>query len=158
MLISQGLVLEEAGGDVQAVPISALKGTGLEQLVETISTQATLLDLRADSKGLAEATVIESRTDPSRGYTSFDYYLSYAQQFCLIRNLATAIIQRGTLRKGAFLVAGTSWAKVRAMFDDRGKPLQEARPATPVEIVGWKELPSAGDEVLEVETEVLPYV
>lgn len=67
MLISQGLVLEEAGGEVQAVPISALKGVGLEQLVETISTQAALLDLRADAKGLAEATVIESRTDPSRG-------------------------------------------------------------------------------------------
>ena len=67
MLLSQGLVLEEAGGEVQAVPISALKGIGLEQLVETISTQAALLDLRSDPKGLAEATVIESRTDPSRG-------------------------------------------------------------------------------------------
>ena len=72
----------------------------------------------------------------------------------LIRKLSTAIIQRGTLRKGAFVVAGTSWAKVRAMFDDSGKPVQVATPSSPVEIVGWKELPSAGDEIIEVESEV----
>lgn len=71
------------------------------------------------------------------------------------RKLSTAIIQRGTLRKGSFLVAGTAWAKVRSMFDDQGKPIQQAPPSTPVEIVGWKELPSAGDEIFEVETEVL---
>lgn len=68
MLIAQGLVLEEVGGDVQSVPVSALKGTGLQELIETINTQATLLDLKADVKGMVEATVVESRTDPSRGY------------------------------------------------------------------------------------------
>ena len=68
MLIAQGLVLEEAGGDVQSVPVSALKGTGLQELIETINTQAALLDLKADLKGLVEATVIESKTDPYRGY------------------------------------------------------------------------------------------
>ncbi|XP_045036915.1 translation initiation factor IF-2, mitochondrial-like isoform X2 [Daphnia magna] len=135
MLIAQGLVLEEAGGDVQSVAVSALKGTGLQELIETINTQATLLDLKSDAKGLVEATVIESKTDPYRG------------------KLSTAIIQRGTLRKGSYLVAGTAWAKVRSMFDDQGKPIQQAPPSTPVEIVGWKELPSAGDEILEVETE-----
>lgn len=58
------------------------------------------------------------------------------------------------MRKGSYLVAGTAWAKVRSMFDDQGKPIQLAPPSTPVEIVGWKDLPSAGDEILEVETEV----
>ena len=67
MLITQGLVLEDVGGDIQSVPVSALKGTGLEELIETISTQAALLDLRADPKGFVEATVIESRSDPHRG-------------------------------------------------------------------------------------------
>lgn len=70
MLIGQGLVLEEAGGDVQTVAVSALKGTGLDDLIETINTQATILNLRAEKKGLVEATVIESKTDAYRGYTA----------------------------------------------------------------------------------------
>lgn len=68
--------------------------------------------------------------------------------------VTTAIIQRGTLRKGSILVAGKSWAKVRLMFDENGKPIQEAYPSMPVGIVGWRDLPSAGDEILEVESEV----
>lgn len=70
------------------------------------------------------------------------------------RPVTTAIIQRGTLRKGCVLVAGKSWAKVRLMFDENNKTMNAAGPSTPVEIVGWKELPSAGDEILEVESEV----
>jgi translation initiation factor IF-2 len=77
--------------------------------------------------------------------------------YFLPRKLSTAIIQRGTLRKGSILVAGTAWAKVRSMFDDQGKPIQQAPPSTPVEIVGWKDLPSAGDEIFEVETEVMSW-
>ncbi len=157
MLIAQGLVLEEVGGDVQSVPVSALKGTGLQELIDTINTQAALLDLKADSKGLVEATVIESKTDPYRGY--HQNIFSRSRNFILnvfhLRKLSTAIIQRGTLRKGSYLVAGTAWAKVRSMFNDQGKPIQQAPPSTPVEIVGWKDLPSAGDVILEVETEVL---
>jgi translation initiation factor IF-2 len=76
---------------------------------------------------------------------------------CLGRKLSTALVQRGTLRKGCILVAGTAWAKVRAMFDDAGRPLNEAPPSTPVEILGWRELPSAGDEIIEVESEVNKY-
>ena len=135
MLLAQGLQLEEAGGDVQCVAVSALKSIGLAQLVETIQAQATLLDLKTDPSGPVEAAVIESRTDPHRG------------------KLSTAIIQRGTLRRGAILVAGTAWAKVRSMFDDQGRTLQKAGPSTPVEIIGWRELPSAGDEILEVDSE-----
>jgi len=71
MLITQGLVLEDVGGDVQSVAVSALKGTGLEELIDTINTQAALLDLRADSKGPVEATVIESRSDSYRGYLKY---------------------------------------------------------------------------------------
>lgn len=68
--------------------------------------------------------------------------------------LTTAIIQRGTLRKGCVLVAGKTWAKVRFMFDENGKAVDAASPGIPVEIMGWKEVPSAGDEILEVESEV----
>ncbi|KAL3873915.1 hypothetical protein ACJMK2_036992 [Sinanodonta woodiana] len=135
MLLAQNIVLEDFGGDVQAIPISALKGTNLDQLQEAIVTQAELIGLKADPKGLVEGRVVEAKTDHGRG------------------KLVTALIKRGTLRKGAFLVAGTAWAKVRSMFSDKGKILQEAGPSTPVEILGWKELPSAGDEILQVESE-----
>jgi translation initiation factor IF-2 len=72
--------------------------------------------------------------------------------FC--RKLATVIVQRGTLRKGTVLVAGLAWAKVRAMFSEWGQPIQQAPPSTPVEVLGWRELPSAGNEIIEVESEV----
>nr|XP_045621371.1 translation initiation factor IF-2, mitochondrial-like isoform X2 [Procambarus clarkii] len=135
MLLQNGLQLEEDGGEIQAVAISALKGQNLNLLVEAIATQAELLNLRADSRGLVEAVVVESRIDPGRG------------------KVATCVIQRGTLRKGAVLVAGTAWCKVRNMFDDAGQPVKAAPPATPIQVIGWRELPSAGDTVLEVESE-----
>lgn len=69
--------------------------------------------------------------------------------------VTTAVIQRGTLRKGCILVAGKNWAKVRLLFDENGQVVESASPGTPVEIVGWKDIPSAGDEILEVESEVL---
>ena len=70
MLITQGLLLEDIGGDIQAVPISALKSIGLSDLIDSINTQATLLDLKSDPSGFTEATVVESRTDVHRGYAS----------------------------------------------------------------------------------------
>lgn len=72
----------------------------------------------------------------------------------LLRKLSTAIVTRGTLRKGAVLVSGLAHAKVRGLFDHNGKPMTEAPPGTPVEILGWRELPLAGDIILEVESEV----
>nr|CAD7574580.1 unnamed protein product [Timema californicum] len=135
MLVQNGIQVEDVGGDVQVVPISALKGTNLDLLAEAIVLQAELMELKGDPRGLVEGVVVESRTDPHRG------------------KLSTVIIKRGTLRQGTVLVAGEAWAKVRAMFDEQGHNIQEAPPSTPVEIIGWRDLPSAGDELLEVESE-----
>lgn len=134
-LLAYDVVCEEYGGDVQAVHVSALTGDNLMALTEATIALAEVLELKADPTGPVEGTVIESFTDKGRG------------------PVTTAIIQRGTLRKGSILVAGKSWAKVRLMFDENGKTLNEAYPGMPVGIIGWRDLPSAGDEILEVESE-----
>ncbi|XP_011868838.1 PREDICTED: translation initiation factor IF-2, mitochondrial isoform X2 [Vollenhovia emeryi] len=135
MLAQQGIQVEAMGGDIQSVNVSALHGTNLDTLTEAIALQAELVGLRGDPTGLVEAVVIECSTDRQRG------------------KLATVLIQRGTLRKGAFLVSGLAWAKVRAMFDHSGNPVVEAKLSDAVQIIGWRDLPTAGDEILEVENE-----
>ncbi|KAI5741475.1 hypothetical protein M8J76_014005 [Diaphorina citri] len=135
MLLAQGITVEDLGGDIQAVPISALTGTNVDNLTEAIVAQAEIMHLKADYGGPVEAMIVESKFDTHRG------------------KLATALVQRGTLKKGAIVVAGQAWAKVRSMFDATNQPVQSAPPSTPVEILGWKELPSAGDLMIQVESE-----
>ncbi|CAL8111432.1 unnamed protein product [Orchesella dallaii] len=139
MLLQEAIQLEEFGGDVQCVPISATKGTNLNQLVDAILVQTDLMNLRSEGKGPMEGVVIESKVDPGRG------------------RLCTALVDRGVLRKSAILVAGTAWAKVRGMFDHTGNPLTKATPSTPVEVIGWRDLPPAGEKIYEVESEKLAH-
>lgn len=134
-LAQLGINLEGSGGDTQFVCISAKEGTNLQELAETISTQATMMGLKSEFTGPVEGVVVESSTDSQRG------------------KLSTAIVTRGTLRRGAIIVSGLAWAKVRALFDHAGQPVELAEPGTPVEILGWRELPTSGDEIIEVESE-----
>lgn len=134
-LLQAGIALDGHGGEVQFVPISALHGTNLDTLCETISLQAAMMDLKSEYVGPVEGIVVESKTDQYRG------------------KLSTSIVTRGTLRKGSILVGGHAWAKVRGMFDHENRPLEVATPGMPVEIIGWRELPMAGDQILEVDNE-----
>ncbi|XP_071868293.1 mitochondrial translation initiation factor 2 isoform X2 [Bombus fervidus] len=134
-LANHGIVVEELGGEVQCVKISALKGTNLQELTEAIVVQAELMELKGDPAGLVEGVVIECSNHVGRG------------------KLVTALIQRGTLKKGCLLVSGLAHAKVRAMFNDSGHPILEAKPSDAIQIIGWKELPDVGDEMLEVEND-----
>merc|ERR1719470_5114 len=144
-LEAEGVILEEKGGDIQCVHISALHGTNVKQLIEAVLTQAELMELKCDVKGKAEGVVIESQMEQGLGKT------------------ATVLLQRGLLKAGGFLVAGNSWCKVRMLIGDRGERLKELRPSQAAKVVGWKEMvPSAGTDVLAVQTEarakeVIPY-
>lgn len=132
-LANYGVVVEKLGGEVQCIKLSALKGTNLRELTEAIVIQAELMDLKGDPSGLIEGVAIECSNQVHRG------------------NLVTALIQRGTLKKGCLLVCGLASAKVRSIFNDSGHPILEAKPSDAVQITGWKELPNVGDEILEVE-------
>ncbi|XP_014226566.1 translation initiation factor IF-2, mitochondrial [Trichogramma pretiosum] len=135
MLAEEGIIVEELGGDVQSINISALKRTNLDQLIDAVAAQAEIMALKGDPTGLVEGVIIEATNDLHRG------------------KLATALIQRGTLRKGDILVSGLAHAKVRAMFDHSGTVVTEAGISDAVQIIGWRELPIAGEEILEVENE-----
>jgi translation initiation factor IF-2 len=134
-LLQHDVQTEEFGGETLAVPVSALKRTNLDKLLEAIALQAELLDLAADPNRNAEGTVIEARLDRGRG------------------PVATVLVQRGTLRVGAIVVAGSVWGRVRALINDKGESVQEATPSTPVEVLGFSAAPDAGDRVAVVESE-----
>ncbi|KAG6800930.1 translation initiation factor 2 isoform X1 [Apis mellifera caucasica] len=134
-LAKHGIVIEELGGEIQCVKISALKGINLRELTEAIIVQAELMDLKGDLEGLVEGVIIDCSNHIGRG------------------KLVTALIQRGTLKKGCLLVSGIASAKVRSMFNDSGNPILKAKPSEVVQILGWKELPDVGDEILEVEND-----
>lgn len=134
-LSDHGLAPEEWGGDTQYVHISALKGQGIDDLLDAILLQAEMLELKANHECRAEGKILESRVDQGRGV------------------VATVVVQRGKLRQGDPFVAGIYSGRVRAMFDDRGKRIQEAGPSTPVEVLGMEEMPNAGDPFQVPESE-----
>ncbi len=134
-LLSHDVVVEDFGGDVLAVPVSALKRTGLETLIEQLQLQAELLELRANPEREARGAVIEARLDRGRGV------------------VATVLVQNGTLHQGDIVVAGASWGRVRAMTNDKGEQVRDAGPSVPVEIQGLDSVPDAGDEMVVVDSE-----
>jgi translation initiation factor IF-2 len=134
-LLSHDVIVEDFGGDVLAVPVSALKRTGLETLLEQLQLQAELLELKANPDREARGAVVEARLDRGRGV------------------VATVLVQSGTLRQGDIVVAGAAWGRVRAMTDDKGAQVKEAGPSVPVEIQGLDSVPDAGDEMVVVDNE-----
>ena len=134
-LAELGLVPEEWGGDTLMANISARNRIGIEELLELVLLQAEMLDLKAAYDRPARGRVIESRLDKGKG------------------PVATVLIQEGTLREGDVFVSGQTFGRVRAMFDSLGQRVKEATPSTPVEILGFEELPQAGDDFIVVEDE-----
>ena len=126
-LMEHGILVEEWGGEVITVPVSAKKGEGITDLLEMILLQADVLELKANPDRLASGTVIEARLDKAKG------------------PVATLLVSNGTLKTGQSVVAGTSSGKIRVMTDDKGKTIRKAGPATAVEILGLGDVPAAGD-------------
>jgi len=134
-LSKEGLMVEDWGGKTISVAISAKEKKNIDDLLEMILLQADMLELKANPKAPAQGVVLEARLDAQKG------------------PIGTVIIQHGTLVAGQAFVSGLSAGKVRAMFDDLGKPLKSAGPSVPVEILGFSEVPSAGDSFQVVETQ-----
>lgn len=134
-LTQYNLIPEEWGGDTIFVDISAKTGKNIEDLLEMILLVAEMQQLKANPNRLAIGTVIESKLDPKKG------------------PVATVLIENGTLHVGDYFVAGYSWGKVKAMFNERGERLNSATPGTPVEVLGFDEVPSAGDKFIAKATE-----
>ncbi len=134
-LLQHEVVVEEMGGDVQAVEVSAKQRTGLTELEEAILLQAEVLDLKANPERVADGVVVEARMEKGRG------------------SVATVLVQRGTLRTGDIFVTGPEWGRVRALVDDHGTRVNEAIPGMPVEVTGLNGVPSAGDDFVVVENE-----
>lgn len=134
-LTQHGIVVEDLGGDVVSVEISALNGDGIDQLLEMISLVAEVEDLKANTKASAVGTVVESQLEVGRG------------------PVATVIVERGTLKRGDALAAGPVSGRVRGMFDESGAQVKEAPPSTPVVVMGWDDVPQAGDMFEVVKNE-----
>jgi translation initiation factor IF-2 len=131
-LVAEGLQPEDWGGDTMFVEVSAKTKQGIDQLLEGVLLQAEVLELTGNPEIPAEGVVLEAYLDKGRG------------------PVANVLVRDGTLRSGDYVVAGNAWGRVRALTDDRGRALQNAGPATPVEVLGLSEMPSAGDQVYVV--------
>ena len=134
-LSAHGVAPEDWGGDTQFVEVSAKQGTNIDGLLEAILLQAEVLELQAPREAPAKGIVVEARLDKGRGA------------------VATILVQSGTLKKGDVLLAGTVFGRVRAMNDENGKPISEAGPSIPVEILGLSEVPAAGEDVMVLTDE-----
>ena len=134
-LLQHGIGVEEMGGDCLCAEVSAKKRINIDKLVEAILLQAEVLDLKANPDRKAEGAVIEAKMEKGRG------------------TVVTALVQKGTLHIGDICIAGKEWGRVRAMFNEHGQKLQEAAPATPVEVLGLQGTPSAGDDFVVVSDE-----
>jgi len=134
-LADLGLIIEEWGGDIVCVSISAKKNQGIQDLLENLFLVADILELKADPNCPAEGVVIEAKLDKTKG------------------PLATLLIQKGTLKTGNVIIAGNTWGKIKAMFDEKGKQVQKTEPSTPVEILGINDVPKSGDTFTTVTDE-----
>ncbi len=134
-LLQYEVVPESLGGDVMFVPLSAKTGKGVEELLDSISLQAEVMDLKASSEGRARGVVVEASLDRGRG------------------NVATVLVQNGTLRKGDVILCGTQFGRVRALYDETGRQVNEAGPSIPVVVVGLQGTPNAGDDFMVLADE-----
>ena len=134
-LLQHGIAVEELGGECLCAEVSAKKRINIDKLVEAILLQAEILDLKANPNRKAEGAVIEAKMEKGRG------------------SVATVLVQKGTLHVGDIVIAGKEWGRVRAMFNEMGKKMSEAEPATPVEVLGLQGTPAAGDDCIVVADE-----
>jgi translation initiation factor IF-2 len=134
-LAENGLQTTDFGGDTEFAEVSAYTGEGMDHLLELLLLQAEVMELKANPKGTARANIIEARVVAGRGAT------------------ATAIVESGTLKVGTPFICGPFAGKVRTLSNDLGKPIKEAGPGTPVEIIGFEDMPHVGDELVEMESE-----
>jgi len=134
-LVAEGVIPEEYGGDSPFVPVSAKKGSGIDELLEQVLLQAEVLELTAQKDAPAKGLIIEARLDKGRGA------------------VATMLVQSGTLKRGDVVLAGQVFGRVRAMLDENGKPINEAGPSIPVEILGLSDVPAAGEEAIVLTDE-----
>ncbi len=134
-LVAEGVIPEEYGGDSPFIAVSAKKGTGIDELLEQLLLQAEILELKAQRDAPAKGLIVEARLDKGRGA------------------VATMLVQSGTLRRGDIVLAGQVSGRVRAMLDENGKPINEAGPSIPVEILGLSDVPAAGEEAIVLADE-----
>src|SRR5882757_1742497 len=134
-LQEKGLVPEDWGGETIVCPVSAVKGQGIDKLLEAIALESEMLELKASLEQNPVGRVIEAQIEQGRGPT------------------ATVLVKTGTLKVGDPFICGPYWGKVKAMLDDRGKPIREAGPSVPARIIGFSGLPNAGDELVVMESE-----
>ncbi|MCW1885835.1 translation initiation factor IF-2 [Luteolibacter flavescens] len=132
-LAEKGLQTVDYGGDVEFVEISALTGAGVPDLLELLALQAEVLELKANPRGNARAAIIEARVQPGRGAT------------------ASVIVETGTLKVGKPFICGPFAGKVKSLINDRGEQVKEAKPGTPVEVIGFEEMPNVGDSLVEMD-------